>query len=237
MASNLDLELEERFKLATTHVQAVAANLDSKLLLQLYGLYKQATVGPCTAAQPSWFNVTAKQKWEAWNQLKQMTVEEAMQSYIRLVTSASPDWEDEAKDLPMGWVSVSCPVMEPEEQIEDDDKTLLDWAKEGFVHKVRQLAESGQDINQWDDMGMTALHWATDRGNVEVVECLVQLGADLNCKDSEGQTALHYAASCGHADVLKLLLKTGADPKVEDSEGDKPVDVACSPEIAGLLTV
>jgi len=237
MASTIDLELEAQFKLATAHVQAVAANLDSKLLLQLYGFYKQATVGPCNTTQPAWYNVSAKQKWEAWNRLGQLSTVEAMSNYIQLVTSVNPDWEEEAKDLPSGWVSVSCPVVEPEEQIRDEDKSLLDWAKEGLVQKVKQLAEFGHDVNQWDDMGMTALHWATDRGNLTVVECLVQLGADLNFKDSDGQTALHYAASCGHADVLKLLLKTGADPKVEDSEGDKPVDVACSPDIAALLTV
>lgn len=39
---------------------------------------------------------------------------------------------------------------------------------------------------------MTALHWASDRGNLELVDFLVRAGANVNIQDYSGQTPLHY---------------------------------------------
>lgn len=239
MAEQVHIDLEAKFERAANHLQMIAANLDSASLLELYGLYKQATCGPCNTPQPSWFNVTAKRKWESWKNLDDLSIEDAMRKYIVVLTTLDPDWEDdEGKDgdafSGAGWMSVSCPMIEPEEALNDADKTLLDWAKEGAIDKVTQLAET-QDVNQWDEEGMTALHWAADRGNVEVLRCLLALGADVNFRDAEGQTALHYASSCGHAKVLELLLEHHADPCLADKEGDCPVDVASCPEIALMM--
>lgn len=238
MASQSNPDLESRFEKAAKHLQMIAANLESTSLLELYGLYKQATCGPCNTSQPSWFNLTAKRKWEAWNNLGDLCRDDAMQKYVVALTTVDPDWEDgsDQDDAFSGgnWVSVSCPVVEPEEILHDADKTLLDWAKEGVVGKVRQLAEN-QDINQWDEEGMTSLHWAADRGNIDMLECLISLGADINFQDSEGQTALHYASSCGHVKVVEILLSHQADIKLVDKEGDSPEDVASCPEIVQIL--
>ena len=61
----LDDDTDEHFGAATEHVAAVAGSgrLGSKALLSLYGLYKQGTEGPCTAARPSFFYQTALSKW------------------------------------------------------------------------------------------------------------------------------------------------------------------------------
>lgn len=58
-------DVDERFSAATEHIAAVAGSgrLGSKALLSLYGLYKQGTEGPCTAARPSFFYQTALSKW------------------------------------------------------------------------------------------------------------------------------------------------------------------------------
>ena len=53
--------------------------------------------------------------------------------------------------------------------------------------------------------GMTALHFAADRGYNEIVEFLVQNGASINTIDSSGQTALMYAASCENKVGLLVL--------------------------------
>ena len=37
--------------------------LDQDDLLMLYGLYKQATSGPCTTFRPSFFDLKARSKW------------------------------------------------------------------------------------------------------------------------------------------------------------------------------
>ncbi|XP_010513593.1 PREDICTED: acyl-CoA-binding domain-containing protein 1-like [Camelina sativa] len=61
-------ELDEAFSAATAFVAAAASDrlsqkVSNELQLQLYGLYKIATEGPCTAPQPSALKMTARAKW------------------------------------------------------------------------------------------------------------------------------------------------------------------------------
>lgn len=60
-------ELDEVFSAATAFVAATASDRSSRVSsdvqLQLYGLYKIATEGPCTVPQPSAFKITARAKW------------------------------------------------------------------------------------------------------------------------------------------------------------------------------
>lgn len=51
-------------------------------LLDLYALYKQATVGDCNTAQPWFYDVKAKAKWTFWNKIKGMSKEDAEKKYI-----------------------------------------------------------------------------------------------------------------------------------------------------------
>lgn len=61
-------ELDEAFSAATAFVAAAASDrlsqkVSNEMQLQLYGLYKIATEGPCTAPQPSALKMTARAKW------------------------------------------------------------------------------------------------------------------------------------------------------------------------------
>ncbi|KAG0677779.1 acyl-CoA-binding protein (ACBP)/diazepam binding inhibitor (DBI)/endozepine (EP) [Pichia californica] len=58
-------------------------------LLQLYGLFKQATVGDNETTKPGVFDFKGKYKWEAWNKLKGTSQEEAEAKYIALVDELS----------------------------------------------------------------------------------------------------------------------------------------------------
>ena len=42
----------------------------NEVLLKLYALYKQATVGDVNIAQPWAVQLEARAKWDAWNELK-----------------------------------------------------------------------------------------------------------------------------------------------------------------------
>ena len=47
----------------------MAGSANQEDLLFFYGRYKQATVGPCDAPKPSFYQMKEKSKWNAWNEL------------------------------------------------------------------------------------------------------------------------------------------------------------------------
>ncbi|XP_034464541.1 acyl-CoA-binding protein-like [Hippoglossus hippoglossus] len=51
-------------------------------LSELYGLYKQSTVGDVDHERPGILNFVGKLKWDAWIPKKGMTKEEAMAAYV-----------------------------------------------------------------------------------------------------------------------------------------------------------
>lgn len=58
-------------------------------LLELYGLYKQATVGDINISKPWFTDPKGQYKWEAWNKRKGMSKQEAEEKYIALVATLS----------------------------------------------------------------------------------------------------------------------------------------------------
>lgn len=53
-------------------------------LLDLYKYYKQATIGNNNTVESYKINFKAHAKWDAWNSIKNMSKESAMQKYIDL---------------------------------------------------------------------------------------------------------------------------------------------------------
>jgi diazepam-binding inhibitor (GABA receptor modulating acyl-CoA-binding protein) len=62
--------------------------------LKFYSLFKQATEGDCNIDQPWAVQFEARAKWDAWNELKGMSKEEAMQKYVDLVAAGDANWEN-----------------------------------------------------------------------------------------------------------------------------------------------
>lgn len=57
-----------------------------------------------------------------------------------------------------------------------------------------QLAQSlGNDVNAANDMGVTALHGAANRGSDDIIRFLVAKGATLGVADKQGRTAVTWA--------------------------------------------
>ncbi|XP_015190369.1 PREDICTED: acyl-CoA-binding domain-containing protein 6 [Polistes dominula] len=228
MAENNDFDVtntEKKFDKAAKYVQTIASELDSEQLLNLYSLYKQATIGPCNIPKPNWYQMQAKQKWVAWNSLGEMDQETAMNNYVCALAKINPSWETDAVTESRAWITVSR-LPNTEKELLDTDKTFLDWIKEGNQEKVREILLKNSTLtNVLDKDGLLPIHWAADRGHVAIIEYLIQHGANINSRDIDGQTPLHYAASCGHVDVVEYLISMGAE-SVEDNDGMKPKDVA-----------
>ena len=58
---------------------------DNNTMLQLYALYKQATVGDVNTKRPGMTDFVGRAKWDAWEKLKGTTQDQAMQEYVDLV--------------------------------------------------------------------------------------------------------------------------------------------------------
>ncbi|XVE58338.1 hypothetical protein DITRI_Ditri04bG0162100 [Diplodiscus trichospermus] len=236
-------ELDEEFSAATAFVAAAAADrlsqkVSNEVQLQLYGLYKIATEGPCTAPQPSALKMAARAKWQAWHKLGAMPPEEAMQKYIDIVTELYPTWAagssmskggaDNAasKDAkgPVGPVFSSF-IYEEESGDELKMDAIHAFAREGELDNLLKCIESGVSVNLLDSEGRTPLHWAVDRGHLKIAEALVSRNAEVNAKDNEGQTPLHYAVVCEREDIAEYLVKQNADKDMKDVDGNSPVDL------------
>jgi len=228
IASTLEMGIkdndEELFEKATAYVRGIAGTAGSEDLLYFYARYKQATVGPCDTAKPSFYQLTAKSKWQAWKDLGDMCKEDAIMQYIDRLTELEPEWEGkEAKDPTSGWISVSCPTT-TDVDVEDGDKTAFDWVKEGDTDKLfKCVKEESSVLKEKDEDGLSLLHWACDRGSVEIAGWLIEQNRDLlNAQDNDGQTPLHYACSCGHEEIVKLLIGAKADTTIRDNDGILP---------------
>jgi len=238
--------LEVEFEEATKYVRGkLAANGKQEDLLYLYARFKQAKEGDCTTAKPSFYQLTEKSKWNAWKELEGMGRAEAMTQYVEKVSELQPSWRDEVVVEPTeGWVSVSSPVKEKE----SNELTLWDLVKEGSLEQLRVVLDSLQDqvdaqlseqvelVRLVDSDGLTLLHWAADRGQVEMAVLLLDRDPLLlDAVDGEGQTALHYAASCAHVDLVALLLEKGADKTIQDGDGLTPCNSETEPHIKKLF--
>jgi diazepam-binding inhibitor (GABA receptor modulating acyl-CoA-binding protein) len=78
-------DLEQKFEQAAKDVKNLKARPSDQQLLELYGLYKQATVGDCNQPKPGMLALKEKAKHEFWTKKAGMKKEKAMEEYIALV--------------------------------------------------------------------------------------------------------------------------------------------------------
>jgi ankyrin repeat protein len=75
--------------------------------------------------------------------------------------------------------------------LDDENRTpLIEASIQGHVGVVPLLVQhmGGQGLDQPDNEGRTALHWAARLGNEEVVRCLLLAGCDPAIRDKKGRT-------------------------------------------------
>jgi diazepam-binding inhibitor (GABA receptor modulator, acyl-CoA-binding protein) len=60
---------------------------DNATLLQIYALFKQASVGDNEEKKPGFTDMVGRAKWDAWNKVKGTSKADAMQQYVDLIKS------------------------------------------------------------------------------------------------------------------------------------------------------
>jgi acyl-CoA-binding protein len=79
------MTLTERFEDAQKRVKALTSMPDNDALLDLYALYKQATVGDVTGSRPGMMDFKGRAKYDAWAKRKGSSKDAAMEAYVALV--------------------------------------------------------------------------------------------------------------------------------------------------------
>ena len=104
---------------------------------------------------------------------------------------------------------------------------VVDAARAGDVAAVRALLKQGGDVNAAQGDGMTALHWAAQQGNAELVSMLLSAGANVRATTRLGDyTPLHLASQAGHATTVAALIAAGAAADVRTTTGASPLMLA-----------
>ena len=78
------MDHQEAFEAATGRAKELPRQ-PNDALLELYGLFKQSTEGDVSGEKPGMFDFVRVAKYEAWENRKGMTKDEAMRAYVDLV--------------------------------------------------------------------------------------------------------------------------------------------------------
>jgi ankyrin repeat protein len=107
---------------------------------------------------------------------------------------------------------------------------VADAAMRGDHTTVRTLLQQGADVNASHGDGMSALHWAAERGDAALVEMLIYAGANAEAVTRIGQyTPLHLASRAGQARAVAALISAGARIEAKTTtSGVTPLHLAAS---------
>lgn len=78
-------DLKAAFEKAVAESKQLPEKPDNATLLKIYALYKQGTEGDVDGKRPGMTDMVGRFKWDAWNELKGTSSDEAMQQYIDLI--------------------------------------------------------------------------------------------------------------------------------------------------------
>jgi len=126
----------------------------------------------------------------------------------------------------------------------DGSPTLHQWALYAHVEAVHLLLDHGADINILDNLGRSALNYATGALNwsetskaEQVVKLIIKAGTDVNVKSTLGFTPLMWAARAGNLEITKLLIEKGANVQDTDNDGNDALHYARNPGYSPASTV
>lgn len=104
-----------------------------------------------------------------------------------------------------------------------DQKLLIDAAREGQIEVIRELMTKGVDLDCELKYGSSALMIASSRGYEEIVRLIAAAGGKVNRRNKFGISPLSEAAERGHHKVLRTLVEYGADVNMLHNNGSTAI--------------
>jgi uncharacterized protein len=114
---------------------------------------------------------------------------------------------------------------------------IVDAIKAGDTARVRALIDTRVDVNATQADGTSALHWAVDRDQPEIVQMLIRAGANVKAANRFGTTPLWLAAVNGNAKTIAMLLEAGAGVAATNGDGETALMVAARTGKADAVNV
>ena len=109
------------------------------------------------------------------------------------------------------------------------DTPVADAAMSGDIDAVRSLLKEGMDVNAAQGDGMTALHWAAFKDEVEMARMLTYAGANVESSTRiNAMTPLVLAARNGSGAMVQALLESGANANGSMTTGTTPLMFAAA---------
>jgi ankyrin repeat protein len=97
--------------------------------------------------------------------------------------------------------------------------TLVDAVKSRDRAAALAMLQQKVNVNAPEVDGTTALHWAVQQNDLDLVERLIRAGANVKAKNDYGSTPMSEAAIVGNPVMLDKLLKAGADVNSANADG------------------
>ena len=236
------VSLDAAFADAAVAVESIVKRMTSADKLRVYGLYKQATEGPCVSPKPRLLEgMTKHAKWTAWSELGDLDSNKAKREYVALVRSLT-----KSQTLPTRKALPDETVVFEEDAVRDSDDVGLG----GPVFSRPELPFDGPSGPGGPNAGfLDGLALACRAGDVAGARALMisKKKIDFDARDEEGRTALHWAADGGHAETCLVVLEgvraaLGADAAkalvdAVDDEGQTALHYAAVVESAATCAV
>jgi ankyrin repeat protein len=107
------------------------------------------------------------------------------------------------------------------------DLRVPEAAQQGDGAAVRSLLQKNADVNAAQGDGMTALHWAAFKDDLETAQLLLQAGANPKVATRNGAiTPLIMASKNGDAALIAALIKAGSEVNTATTDGMTPLMAA-----------
>eukprot|EP00406_Dinophysis_acuminata_P069523 CAMPEP_0179286504 /NCGR_PEP_ID=MMETSP0797-20121207/39778_1 /TAXON_ID=47934 /ORGANISM="Dinophysis acuminata, Strain DAEP01" /LENGTH=769 /DNA_ID=CAMNT_0020995395 /DNA_START=1 /DNA_END=2311 /DNA_ORIENTATION=- len=152
---------------------------------------------------------------------------------------ARADARNHAGETPVHWAAKSSNIQSVQAMTEGDHSMLSQRDTDGFTPFIILAQNDNAPVMEWmylrgisveeqDNWGRTALHWACYKGHRRTVQFLLSRSANIAHRDHEGMTAIHWAALKGHELIADMLINVGAVHLLHmpDVAGDTPIDLA-----------